>query len=117
MGSIIWGGQHYIPHVGEDFGGGVGDVVNRSNVSNQPPPIFGSEEDSFFEMVDCDKEEMHPFDAETFVDRLLENEPPPPFAYGQSRGEWIWEAPQAAGTSRGRSKICLLYTSPSPRDA
>ena len=86
MGSVIWGGQCYIPHVGEEFGGGIGDVVNPSDVSNQQPPIVGSEEDSFFELVDCDEEDMYPFDAETFVDRIVEDEPPPPFAYGCTGG-------------------------------
>jgi len=56
-------------------------------------------------LVDCDEEDMYPFDAETFVDRIVEDEPPTPFAYRRAKVDWIWEAPVVAGTPRRRFEI------------
>ena len=68
---------------------------SRSIPLNQPYlPVIGSE--GFIgevDVVDDLEEEMEPFDMDSFVDRLVESDPPHP-----AKAAIIWDAPVAADT-------------------
>ena len=86
-----WDSWGVIPSQNEDFSGPQ-EMVSSSNVSHQPSlPVIGSE--GLFhgvDVVDSD-EEMEPFDVESFVDRLVEDDSPAKAAY-------IWDAPVVTDT-------------------
>lgn len=104
-----WGGRGLVPpcvdEKYDDFS--ISDEALPSANAHHQPAVSAGE--LLHIGIDDSDEEMEPFDAERFVDRLVEDDPPPWRCDGSIEGgaaaaaaaAHLWEAPRAAETPTG----------------
>lgn len=103
-----WGGQGVVPSSGDEivsFEGETcrGDEIIHHHRAGGAGGVFQGVDS----VVDDSDEEMEPFDAERFVDRLVEDDPPSWRMAGMAGGDGVWEAAKASTSGSSAAKLFL----------
>jgi len=103
-----WGGQGVVPSSGDDIVSFEGEtcrgdeIIHHHRAGGGGAGVFRVDS-----VVDDSDEEMEPFDAERFVDRLVEDDPPSWRSSGAGGGGGVWEAVKGSTSGSSAAKLFL----------